>query len=124
MNAFVWIVQLVLALLYVSGGAYKIFQFDDMASQLVALSRNNWRLVGLFEIVGGVLLFLPVVVRRMSAWASIAAAALALETLALAAVYARYSTEFSVSNPMVWALGMGIGAAVVAYGRRAPRARR
>jgi hypothetical protein len=47
------------------------------------------------------------------------AAALALETLALAAVYAGNSLTPTVTNPLVWALAMGLLAALVAYGRYA-----
>jgi hypothetical protein len=37
----------------------------------------------------------------------------------LAALYARYSVELAVTNPMVWAVTMGLLAAFVAYGRYA-----
>jgi hypothetical protein len=47
----------------------------------------------------------------------LAAAALALETLALAAVYARYSLKLAATNPLVFAIPMGLMAVLVAYGR-------
>jgi hypothetical protein len=47
----------------------------------------------------------------------LAATVLAVETLGLAALYASYSLKFAASNPMVWALVMGLLAAFVAYGR-------
>jgi hypothetical protein len=40
----------------------------------------------------------------------------AVETLVLAAVYARYSLNLAATNPLVWALVMNLMAAVVAYG--------
>jgi hypothetical protein len=49
----------------------------------------------------------------------LAAAVLAIETLALAALFSRYSLQIAVTNPMVWALVMGLLAAFVAYGRSA-----
>src|SRR5207245_1388511 len=49
----------------------------------------------------------------------LAAGALALETLALAGLYARYSLKLAATNPMVWAVVMGLLAAFVAYGRYA-----
>ena len=49
----------------------------------------------------------------------LAAAALALEGLALAALYARYSLELTATNPLVWVVAIGLMAAVVAYGRYA-----
>jgi hypothetical protein len=73
--------------------------------------------LGVFEMVGAVLLVVPAAVKWMPALTPLAAAALALETLGLAALYARYSLEIAVTNPMVWALVMGLLAAFVAYGR-------
>jgi outer membrane murein-binding lipoprotein Lpp len=73
MNVLLWVLQVALAFLYLSGGAYKVFKFD----------------------------------------------ALALETLVLAALYARYSLKLAATNPMVWAAVMGLLVAFVAYGRYA-----
>ena len=44
---------------------------------------------------------------------------LAVETLALAGLYARVSRKLTAANPTVWAVAMGLLAAVVAYGRYA-----
>jgi hypothetical protein len=46
---------------------------------------------------------------------------LALESLALAAVFARHSLKLTVENPLVWNVVMGLLAAFVAYGRYALR---
>jgi uncharacterized membrane protein YphA (DoxX/SURF4 family) len=112
MNVLLWVLQGVLAFLYLSGGAYKVFKFDALANHLRALPRGGWRALGALEVVGAVLLLVP-------ATAPIAAAVLALETLGLAALYARYSLKLVATNPMVWAAVMGLLAAVVAYGRYA-----
>jgi hypothetical protein len=119
MNILLWVLQAVLALLYFSGGAYKVFSFDEIAAQMVALSRGGWAALGVFEVVGAVLLIVPAATKWMPILTPIAAAALALETLVLAALYARYSVELAVTNPMVWAVTMGLLAAFVAYGRYA-----
>jgi hypothetical protein len=119
MNILLWVLQAVLALLYLSGGAYKVFSFDELASQMTALSRDGWRLLGVLEILGAVLLIVPSAVKWNPVLTSLAAAVLALETLAIAALYARYSLELAVTNPMVWAVVMGLLAAFVAYGRYA-----
>jgi hypothetical protein len=47
--------------------------------------------------------------------------ALALETLVVGGLYARYSLKLATTNPMVWAVAMGLLAAFVAYGRYAVR---
>src|SRR5262245_23323252 len=119
MNILLWILQAALAFLYVSGGAYKAFKFDELAKQMRALSRGGWRALGVFEMLCGVLLIVPAAVGWMPVLTPIAAAALALDTLVLAAIYARYSLKLAVTNPLVWSVGMGLLAAFVAYGRYA-----
>jgi hypothetical protein len=47
----------------------------------------------------------------------LAAAALALESLALAVLYARYSLALTAANPLVWVAVGALIAAFVAYGR-------
>lgn len=121
MNALLWVLQIALALLYLSGGAYKAFSFDQVAAQLTALSHGAWRAIGIFEMLGGVLLIVPGALKWKSGLTPIAAAVLALETFALAALYAQYSLQFAATNPLVWALVMGLLAAFVAYGRYALR---
>ena len=121
MNALLWVLQIALALLYFSGGAYKAFSFDQVASQLTALSRGGWRALGIFEMLGAVLLIVPAALKWKPRLTPLAAAVLALETFALAALYAQYSLQLAATNPLVWALVMGLLAAFVAYGRYALR---
>jgi DoxX-like protein len=117
MNVLLWILQGVLAFLYLSGGAYKVFSFDELAKQLVALPRAGWSALGVLEMVGAVLLIVPAALKWMPTLTPLAAAVLAIETLAIAAVYAQYSLEVAASNPLVWSLVMGLLVAFVAYGR-------
>jgi len=117
MNVLLWVLQVVLAFLYLSGGAYKVFKFDALATHMRALPRGGWRALGILEIVGAVLLIVPAALQWMPVLTPLAAAVLALETLGLAALYARYSLKLAATNPMVWAAVMGLLAVVVAYGR-------
>src|SRR6266540_2945467 len=103
MNILLWSLQAVLAFLYISGGAYKVFKFDQLANHVTALSRSGWRALGVLEIVGAVLLVVPAAANWMPVLTTIAAAVLALETLGLAALYARISLKPAVANPLVWA---------------------
>ena len=119
MNVQLWVLQVALALLYLAGGSYKTFKFDALANQMRALSRGGWRVLGVLEMVGAVLLIVPAAAHWMPLLTPLAAAGLALETLALAGLYARYSLKLAATNPMVWALVMGLLAAFVAYGRYA-----
>lgn len=121
MNVLLWVLQAVLALLYLSGGAYKIFSFDELAKQMTALPRAGWSVLGAIEIAGAILLIVPAATKWMPGLTPLAAAVLALEALGLAALYARHSLQLAASNPMVWALTMGLLAAFVAYGRYALR---
>ena len=123
MNALLWVLQIALALLYLSGGAYKAFSFDQVATELTALSRGGWRALGIFEMLGAVLLIVPAALKWKPLLTPLAAAVLALETFGLAALYAQYSLQLAASNPLVWALVMGLLAAFVAYGRSALRPR-
>ncbi|MET0388445.1 MAG: hypothetical protein ABW321_20915 [Polyangiales bacterium] len=117
MNVLLWVLQALLAFLYLSGGAYKLFAFAEVASQLTAIPHAGWRALGAFEMVGAVLLIVP------AAATPLAAAALTVETLAISIVYAQYSLELAATNPLVWSVVMGVLVAFVAYGRArlAPR---
>lgn len=117
MNILLWVLQVALALLYLAGGAYKTFSFDELATQMVALSRSGWAALGVLEMVCAILLVVPAATRWMPALTPLAAAALALETLILAGLYAQYSLKLSVTNPLVWSVSMGLLVAFVACGR-------
>jgi hypothetical protein len=119
MNVLLWIVQAVLALEEIAGGAYKIFNYNEMvpAAAVAALSRGAWAGVGAFEIVFGLLLIIPAATKRKPNLTPLAAVGLMLESLALAGVYARYSTALVAANPLVYVLIAAVLAAFVAYGR-------
>jgi hypothetical protein len=109
MNILLWVVQIALALLALSGGAYKIFAFDELAKMpaTAALAHGGWVALGVFEMLCGVLLVVPSAANRMRALTPLAAAALALESLALAGLYAGYSLDVAATNPLVWVVLMG-----------------
>jgi hypothetical protein len=117
MNVLLWILQLILAFLYLAGGAFKTFNPQDVAKQITALPLGVWSAIGVFEVLGGILLIVPAATKWMPSLTPLAAAMLALETLALATLYATYSLKLAVTNPLVWAVPMGLMAAFVAYGR-------
>jgi hypothetical protein len=119
MNVLLWVFQVPLALLSFGGGAYKVFMFDELAKVPTtrALSRAGWSALGVFEMLCAVLLIVPAAVNWMPVLTPLAAAALALESLALAVLYAQYSLQLTATNPLVW----GLMAIFVAYGRYALR---
>jgi uncharacterized membrane protein YphA (DoxX/SURF4 family) len=119
MNVLLWVLQVALALLYIAGGGFKTFNPDDVAKQITALPRGGWRVLGVFEMLGAVLLLVPAAATWLPGLTPLAAGALALETLALAALYARYSAEAGRERPARLRRPMGLMAAFVAYGRYA-----
>ena len=123
MNVLLWVLQVALALLSLAGGAYKVFMFDELAKvpAMDALARGGWGALGVFEMLCAVLLVVPAAANWRPVLTPLAAAALALESLTLAGLYARYSLELTATNPLVWVVVMGLMAAFVAYGRYALR---
>jgi hypothetical protein len=119
MNVLLWVFQAGLAFLYLGGGYFKAFKFDELASQYTALSHGGWRALGVLEMLGAILLIVPAATKWMPVITPVAATVLAVESLTLAAMFARYSLKVSVENPLVWNVVMGLLAAFVAYGRYA-----
>ena len=118
MNALLWILQIALAFMYLAGGAYKLSKPDLLAKQVRgAVPGSAWRVLGVIELLGGLLLVLPAALDRMVMLTPHAAALLTLETLFLAVIYARQSVKLVAANPLIWAAGMGVLTAFVAYGR-------
>lgn len=46
MNSLLWVLQAALALLCLSGGAYKVVKLDKLANRMPALSHGGWRVSG------------------------------------------------------------------------------
>lgn len=119
MTILLWVFQAVLGLLYLAGGYYKAFQFEELANQFAAIPRGGWRALGGLEMLGAVLLIVPAATKWMPVLTPVAAAVLALETLVISGVYARYSLKLTAGNPLVWSIVMLLLVAFVAYGRYA-----
>jgi hypothetical protein len=118
MNVLLWILQAALAFTYFAGGAYKLSKSDLLTSQVPAMPRGGWRVLGAAEIVGAVLLIVPAALRWMPSLTPLAAALLALEAFGLAVLFGRrYSLKLTPKNPTIWPVVMGLLVAFVAYGR-------
>ena len=122
MNVLVSVVQVLLALLSLAGGAYKVFMYDQLAATpaAAAMPHGGWLALGIFEMLCGILLLIPAANRHLN---PIVAVALALESIGLAVIYARYSLEVTPQNPLVWVVLMAVMAAFVAWGRFTARRR-
>ena len=119
MNVLLWILQGALALFSFMGGQYKLFHFEELAKmpQTGALSRGAWGAIGVFEMLCAILLIVPAAAKWMPVLTPLAAAALALDALALAVLFAQYSLALTATNPLCYVVVMGLVAAFVAYGR-------
>lgn len=117
MNVLLWVLQGLLALLCLAGGAYKLSQPGQLATQVGAGSPGAWRMLGVLEIICGVLLIVPAAAGWLPVLTPLAAAVLALETLGLSALYARRSVKPAAANPLVWSAAMALMAMVVVAGR-------
>src|SRR5262245_38864648 len=121
MNIFLWILQVVLAFLCLSGGGYKVFKFELLARQIGTLEPGGWRALGFFELACGFLLIVPGAMGWTPILIAIPAGLLALECLVLTFVYARESLDLAAANPLVWSVVMGLMAGFVACARYAFR---
>ena len=117
MNIFLWILQGILALLFLTGGGYKLSNADEVAEQAGSFSGGAWRAIGVIEVVGAILLIVPAALNWMPGLTPLAAALLAVESLVLSIVYGRKSLAPTASNPLMYSAVMGILAACIAYGR-------
>ncbi len=117
MNVFLWVIQSILAFFYLSGGAYKVFAFDEVSKQFAMVPRPAWTTIGIVEMLGAALLIAPAATGWKPQLTPIAAAVLTVQTVAIALVYARYSLALAPTNPLVFAAPMALAAAFVAYGR-------
>lgn len=119
MNILLWVLQVALALFSFMGGQYKLFHFDELAKmpQTAALARGGWGALGVFEMVCAILLIVPAALKWVPVLTPIAAAALAVEALALTLLFAQYSLAPTATNPLVYVVVMTLVAAFVAFGR-------
>lgn len=114
MNTALWIVQIILAVLYVMAGLGKIAGEGTMLEKMMpGLSISLIRLVGLLEALAGLFLVLPAIRRSWMAAAGWAGAILAAE----AAVFVVYHLWHTAYMPAGASLVLGILAAFVAWGR-------
>lgn len=117
MNILLWIVQALLALLFLAGGSFKVFSFEEVAKQYTMIPHLGWRLIGVLEMIGGVLLIVPAVLKWFPTLTPITATVLAVETLVLSAIFASQSLKISAENPLTFNVVMAVLAIFVAYGR-------
>lgn len=114
MNTALWVVQVVLAALYVMAGVWKVTGQGPMLEKMMpGFSLALIRLVGLGEALVGLGLVLPAAARSWVAVAGWAGAILAVE----AAVFVVYHLRHGAFMPAGASFVLGLLAAFVAWGR-------
>lgn len=116
MNAALWLLQLLAALVYGASGFMKVFRFDAIRADVPsfgALPREAWLALGLLELACVVGLIVPGALRWKPRLAVLAAGALALESLVFIGVHVRYGETGSIVVSAV----LGLLMAFLAYGR-------
>ena len=116
MNVVLWVLQIALALLCISGGVFQMFKIDELKKGVAAmreLPRGLWAFLGAFGCVAGLGLILPGVTNVLPVVTPIAAAAVAAQSLLITAFYVRYGDR----SPMLYTVAMAIMGAFIFYGR-------
>ena len=116
MNALLWVLQILAALLYGASGVMKVFLFDKVSKDVPsfgALPRRAWTALGILELVCVVGLIVPPLLHWHPLLAVVAAAVLAIESLVFIGVHVKYR-EIA---PIVMSGVLGVLMAFIAYGR-------
>jgi DoxX-like family len=118
MNILLWVLQVALAFLCISGGIFQIFKLDDLkkgVTAMRALPRAVWTSLGAFGCLGGVFLILPGAANVLPGLTWLAAAAVAAQSAVICALYVRYRDR----SPLPYSAVMVLLAAFICYGRLA-----
>jgi DoxX-like family len=116
MNILLWVLQIALALLCISGGAFQIFKLDELKKNVAAmreLPRGLWAFLGAFGCLGGLCLILPGAINVLPVLTAVAAAGVVAQSALISAFYVRYGDR----APLPYSVVMTIMAAFIAFGR-------
>ena len=116
MHLLLWVLQCLGALVYGASGTMKVFMFDEIRGvpSFGALPEPVWMALGVLELCCSIALVVPGALGWRPTLTSLAAAALALESLIFIGVDVSYGETGSIVMGAVLGLVMGF----VAYGRR------
>jgi len=113
MNVALWIVQGLLAALFVFGGGMKLVLPIEKMTDPVALPGLFLRFIGVCELLGGIGLILPSLLRIRPGLTPLAASGLVVIMIGAVVISVMYMGVASALIPLL----VGILAAFVAYGR-------
>jgi hypothetical protein len=116
MNIFLWVLQVLAALLYGASGVMKVVMFDQISADVRsfgALPRRVWAALGIIELVCAIGLIIPGVAHWHPGVTALAATILAIESLVFIGVHVKYRE----TPPIIFSAVLGLLMAFVAYGR-------
>jgi hypothetical protein len=116
MNVFLWVLQVLAALLFGASGVMKVFMFDKVSKDVPsfgALPREAWMALGILELVCVVGLIFPAALHWKPVLTVVAATVLAIESLVFIWVHVQYR---EISTIIMCAV-LGLVMAFIAYGR-------
>ena len=116
MNALLWVLQILAALVYGASGVMKVFLLDKVSEGVPsfgALPREAWMALGILELLCAVGLIVPAAFRWKPALTVVAALLLAVESLVFIWVHVQYREV----PPIVLSAVLGLLMAFIAYGR-------
>ncbi len=115
MNIVLWILQVVLAVLYLFAGGMKVFTLEKVTRDcpsMKALPGSVWNASGLLEIVCGVGLIVPAALHLQPILTPVFATGLAIEGVLLTARHLKWRENAAIGSAVFAAL-----ATFIAYGR-------
>jgi uncharacterized membrane protein YphA (DoxX/SURF4 family) len=116
MNVFLWVLQIVAALLYAASGIMKTAAFDKVSHDVPsfgALPRQVWFALGIVELVCSISLIIPAALGWHPELVALAATVLAVESVVFVSVHVKYREIGSIVMSGV----LGLLMAFVAYER-------
>ena len=116
MNLFLWVLQVLAALVYGASGVMKVFLFDKVSGDVPsfgALPREAWMALGVLELACTVGLIVPGAFRWQPRLTVVAATVLAIESLVFIWVHVTYREV----APIIFSGVLGLLMAFIAYGR-------
>ena len=114
MNILLWIIQVLLALLFLFGGVMKLIMPIEAMTQQVHLPGLFLRFIGVCEVLGGIGLIVPAMVRIRPELTPLAAALLVIIMIGAVVLTLMTGTIGQALIPLV----TGLLLVFVAYGRR------
>ena len=116
MNIFLWVLQILTALLYATSGIMKVFMFDRISADVPsfgALPKPVWVALGVLELACVVGLIAPGALHWRPRLTVVAATLLAVESVVFVGVHIKYR-ELA---PIIMSAVLGLVMAFIAYGR-------